>query len=141
MVGEAITGLGIFKTLLDTAKGLNDIHDATIRNSVAIELQEKILTAYEAHAALLQRVRALEEEVASLKTWDTEKQRYELVELHGGSLAYAVKESMRGSEPPHYICASCYQQGHKSLLQGMDVYHGGHQLHCPRCQLKIVHSH
>ena len=45
MASELIAGLGLFKTMLDMAKGLKDISDAAVRNAAVIDLQEKILAA------------------------------------------------------------------------------------------------
>jgi hypothetical protein len=64
---------------MDIAKGLKDINDATVRNAAVIELQEKILAAQAEQTALVVRVGELEKEVADLKAWDAEKQRYELI--------------------------------------------------------------
>jgi predicted SprT family Zn-dependent metalloprotease len=53
-----------------------------------------------------------------LEAWETEKERYELKGLGtGGPFAYALKEDAKGADPAHYICASCYQRGEKSILQ------------------------
>jgi hypothetical protein len=52
VVAEAVAGLGIFKSLLDSAKALKDMSDAVARNGAVIELQEKILVAREAQTAL-----------------------------------------------------------------------------------------
>ena len=106
--------------MLDMAKGLKDINDSAIRNAAVIELQEKILAAREAQSALLDQVSELEKEVARLKAWEAEKERYELKALRDGDeppIAYALKEAMAGTEYPHWICATCYQQNKKSLLQ------------------------
>jgi hypothetical protein len=74
--------------------------------------------------------------VTELETWDAEKKRYELKEVGLGSLAYVVKESMRGAEPAHQICAYCYQRGHKRILQpGSTGY--GKGLFCPDCKTTI----
>jgi hypothetical protein len=53
MVAEVLAGLGAFKTMFDMAKALKDINDAAIRNGAVIELQEQILGAQVAQAALL----------------------------------------------------------------------------------------
>lgn len=119
MASEFITGLGIFKSLLDTAKGLKDINDTAIRNAVAIELQEMILTAREQQAAALERVSTLEKEVARFEAWETEKQRYELQEVpgHNKILAYALKPEAQGTEPAHWVCATCFKDRKASILQ------------------------
>jgi hypothetical protein len=117
MAAELLTGLGIFKTLLDSAKGLKDINDAAVRNGAIVELQEKILTAQEQQAALVQRVRDLEKVVAEFEAWDREKERYQLTDFGGGTFAYVLKPAMADGEPAHRICAHCYEQRRKGLLQ------------------------
>src|SRR5580704_2382399 len=103
MVGEVFAGLGALKTAFDIAKGLKDIDDAARRNAAVIELQEKILTALSAQAELIETIGELKKRVVDLEAWETEKQRYELQDIWRGSLAYVIKESMRGSETPHKI--------------------------------------
>jgi hypothetical protein len=117
MVGEILASLGAFKTMLDMAKALKDINDATIRNGAVIELQEQILAAQETQTAALERIRELKEEVASYETWSAEKQRYELKAVHPGAFAHVLKPAMSSSEPPHWLCAKCYQDRKKYLLQ------------------------
>jgi rubrerythrin len=141
--------------LLSSLKVLKDMTQATVemRDIVAfrerlIEIQPKIIDAYDAairaqidRSALLEQIRELEKQVAGFEAWEAEKQRYELVKLHAGALAFRVKESMRGAEPEHYICASCYQEGKKSILQGFTDYLNENSLTCPRCKTKTVHSY
>jgi hypothetical protein len=137
MVAEVFAGIGAIKTAFDIAKGLKDIDDATRRNAAVIELQEKILTAREAQSTLLERISELEKKVASFETWESEKQRYELKDVGRGSLAYAVKESMRNAEPPHQICVTCYQHGKKSPLQPSAIMYARHLI-CPECKTDLV---
>lgn len=133
MVGEAMAGLSVFKSLLNGAKGLKDLNDAAVRNAAVIELQENILTAQAAQAALIERIRELEEEVARLETWKAEKQRYQLTELPPGIYVYRVKEEARGTEPPHSLCATCYANDKKSILQSDEPINGRTKMHCPSC--------
>jgi hypothetical protein len=65
MVAEVFAGFAGLKSIMDTLKGFKDIGDANTRNAVAVELQEKILAAYNAQTALTERVGELEKEVAS----------------------------------------------------------------------------
>ena len=101
----------------DLAKGLKDIDDATRRNAAVIELQEKILAAHRAQLELAERARELEKQLASFEQWDTEKEKYELKEIYPETFAYVLKETARGTEPSHSICAACYQMRKKSILQ------------------------
>lgn len=134
MAAELITGLGVFKTLMDMAKGLKGINDATVRNGAIVELQEKILAAQEQQAALVQRVRDLEKQVTEFEAWDREKERYELTDFGCGTFAYVLKPSMANGETPHRICAHCYQQRRKSILQSHGRFSSGREkVDCPAC--------
>jgi Zn finger protein HypA/HybF involved in hydrogenase expression len=145
MVVDLFTGLGVFKSLYDSAKALKDINDATIRNGAIIELQEKILAAREAQSSLLERINELEKEVANFKAWETEKQKYEMKVLSPGSIVYALKAQAQGTEPAHYICANCYEDRKKSILQRKPANALGRQhfgekdsYDCPKCHASIT---
>lgn len=138
MAAEILAGLSSLKTAFDIAKGLKDINDAAIRNGAVIELQEKILAAREQQSALLDRIGALEAEVASLKAWDTEKQRYELKNIGNGAVAYMLKATARGSEPPHWLCPNCYAAGKQAFYQPTGAELGRAQVYrCQGCQGNI----
>lgn len=139
MVGEVLASFSLFKSMMDTVKGLKDINDAAVRNTVAIELQEKILAAQEAQSALVQQVRDLEKEVVSLKEWDAEKQKYELTEVSSGAFAYMLKPEACGSEPPHWLCTTCYENHKKSFMQGMGRTKKNDEkiFYCPRCKAEV----
>ena len=138
MAGELLAGLGAFKAMFDLAKGLKDVSDATARNAIAIELQEKILTAQAEQSALIERVGELETQVAEFEAWDADKQRYELKEIASGQFAYALKPEAAAGEPPHMLCANCYNQNHKAILQMETRNPGRHQVHfCQSCSGEI----
>ena len=134
MVGELFDGLGAFKTMLDLAKGLKDLNDATARSAVAIELQEKILAAQGQQAVLIEKVGQLEKHVADLEAWDTDKHRYELKEFASGQFAYALKPEAAAGDPAHMLCANCYAHNEKSILQTETRFPGRHDVtFCPNC--------
>ncbi|HEX9789848.1 MAG TPA: hypothetical protein VGA60_04220 [Kiloniellales bacterium] len=138
MASELLASLGLFKSMLDTAKGLKGINDAAIRNAAVIELQEKILTAQEQQMALVERVGELEKEVARSKTWGTEKQRYSLTQCAPGAFAYVVKRSEARGEPGHALCAACYERGIKSILQtNGSMMLIKHAWVCPSCRAEV----
>ena len=137
VVAEAISGLSGLKTAFDIARTLKDLDDRARRNAAVIELQESILSAQAAQATLIEKVRDLEAEMARMKTWDTDKQRYELKDLWKGFFAYILKEGMENGETPHAICTNCYQNRFKSILQnsGHPVIHD-RSWDCPSCKSK-----
>jgi hypothetical protein len=117
VVAEAAMGITAFKAMMDITKGIKDIDDRTRRNEAVIELQEKILGAQAAQSTLVDHVSELEKELATLKAWDADKKRYKLTALQPGVVAYSLKEGMEDGEPVHQLCASCFNDNHKSFLQ------------------------
>jgi len=121
---EIAAGITSLRATLHIAKMMISLRDAEAFRAESIELQETILRALdsgiearEAYAKQLNVVGELEEEVARLKAWDAEKRRYELKAVGAGAVAYVLKPGDRGTEPPHWLCATCFQQGKKSFLQ------------------------
>jgi hypothetical protein len=142
---------------LSSLKAAKDIADAMIslRDTVAfqaklIEFQGKLIDANNAafaaqdeRTALLERMRDLEKQVTDLKAWDTEKQRYELKDIYDGvSFAYVLKPHTPSAEPPHWLCAKCYQEGKKSILQrSEETADPGDRLpfwKCPTCAARVM---
>jgi hypothetical protein len=116
-IAAAVTGI---RSALDIAKAMVGLRDAETFRSKSIELQtvileslDKAIEARESYAAQLDQIRALEAEVARLKEWNAEKQNYELKGIGSGSVAYMLKPETRGSEPPHWLCPTCFAQGKK----------------------------
>lgn len=145
-MGSIGAALGSLKAAGEIAKSLIDLHDATKINSKVIELQSVILSAQsgalDAQAAqrtLLDRIGELEEEMARMEAWDAEKQKYELAERVPGEsiFAYRLKEDTKGTEPPHWICATCYERGTKSILQKQPAVGRRTGHHCPACKTTL----
>ncbi|WGJ14133.1 hypothetical protein QEV83_15975 [Methylocapsa sp. D3K7] len=142
MTAEIFAGLSAFKTMFDMAKALQDIHDTTARDRAVIDLQKEILSAQSAQFSLVERIRALEKEVANFETWDAEKQQYELKDLGWSAFAYMLKPDARGTKPPHWICAHCYGERRVEIIQRTRIKSGGGGgFFCPRCHNELRPSH
>ena len=144
-VGEISAAISSLKAAFDLTKAMKDVRDATIIQGTVFELQRIIMEAQEsaidaraAHASKVDRVAELEKEVANLKTWGSEKQRYELKDLRRGFFAYIPKVGEERGEPAHALCTNCYQKGVKSILQcsGHAIVHD-RTWDCPACKTKI----
>ncbi len=138
-----ITGL---KTAGEIAKGLLHLHSLTEVQTKVIDLQSAILAAQSSalaaqseQSSMVQRIRDLEEEITRMKAWEETKQRYQLISPWNGCHVYALKESSKGPEPPHWICAQCYEDGRKSILQNAQRHERRifHTIKCFRCNLEI----
>lgn len=138
---SALTSLNAAK---DIAQAMIGLRDTAAFQTKLIEFQRKLieannaaLAAQEERSVLLARIATLEQQVARLETWHTEKQNYELKEVASGAFAYVLKQSARGSEPEHWLCAQCYQNNKKSILQvhRRDVSYEYHQ--CSECHAEV----
>lgn len=125
---------------LTIAKGMKSIDDQVKLNDAIYKLQEAILSAQQISisnqnemAALIQSKRELEEQISRFSAFEAEKSRYELNKLAGGGLVYSIKEETRNGEPVHHLCASCYEQSKKSIIQADEGLHAI----CPSCKIKI----
>jgi len=132
--------LAPLKTATDTAKGLIEVRDAVKWGEISADLYAQIYAAYQGaiaaqqqQAAMLEENRSLGERIAQLENWETEKQRYVLQQLPTGTFAYALKPEYAHGEPPHYLCANCYQVGKKRILQT-----SGLMLVCHDCGSQIL---
>lgn len=142
MVAEVFAGISGFKTMLDIVKSFKDTNDAAIRQAIALDLGEKILDARQNQEALIEERRGLKEKLASFERWYIEKERYELKAIYTGSYAYTLKKDKQDGEPPHWLCANCYQRGTKSFLQYKSAGIGRsdfnkHIYGCPECDAEV----
>jgi hypothetical protein len=148
-----LSAIGTIATSLNAAvnitKAMKDLSEWSTAQTQVIELQRTILEAQsgifaanEERHALIERVVHLEKEIGELKTWDAEKQRYEL-KAFGSGFAYEVKPDAKGTEPTHQICANCYARGKKSFLQQVPTNVARAQLgmgtvyRCPDCKTDL----
>lgn len=133
-MGEMFAGLSAIKTAFDLALGLKNIQDAPSRDRAINELGEKILAARGAQASLLDEISDLERDLLRLKAWDSDRERYVLNEVSPGVFAYTLRKGKEGGEPPHMLCANCYQHREKSILQATQEIRKSRRVHiCPNC--------
>jgi len=146
----AISGvLQSFNAISNIGKALLGMRDAAKINEKVIELNHEILSVYQsAHAvlaqqsAMLEEKRALEKKITDLETWNAEKEKYQLADVrtqyaqYGHVWAYVLKKDASSTEPEHYLCQNCYQDGRKSILQ--EEMRGSTEiLLCQRCGSEI----
>jgi Zn finger protein HypA/HybF involved in hydrogenase expression len=146
MVIEAFGALGAIKSASDTVKSLIELRDISLVHTKAIELQRQILAAQEAalnarerEESLITRIRALEEEIAQSKAWDAEADDYELKQIATGAFAYTRQINTSSAEPPHWLCAKCFGQHKKSILQFQTQTGDRRAVYrCPECTSAVI---
>lgn len=145
-VGLIAGAVSSLKAANDIAKGMLTLRDGALIQGKVIELQSAILDAQsgvfaanQERSTLIERVGELEKQITRLEAWEAEKQRYHLAEAGPGTFAYLSKPDFGRTEPPHYICANCYQSGKKSILSHHDTGMGN-LLNCSGCGAKMMIS-
>lgn len=146
MYAEIVAAVQSTKTLAELIKAANGLSNYVELLTAVSTVQEKLsqalvsnLESAEKQAALAERVRELEKQIAEVENWERQMQRYVLFEFSTGALAYAIKPGMEQGEPLHYLCASCVDKKQKSTLQPV---RDGHNLRCNPCgtEIKIINS-
>lgn len=133
------------KTAFDIAKAISEMKSMTDVQGKVIELQQAILaaqssamTANAEQFAALEELRKLKEELEKTKGWELEKSRYRLFQGSSGGVVYAVRQScQKENEPPHYLCANCFEQGRKSILNNHTGSTGFNNWLCPVCKAQF----
>jgi hypothetical protein len=133
-----------FSAAQNIAKGFLDLKSITDVQSKVIELQAVIMSAQNTalaaqaeHAALLNKLQELKSELATLQRWEDERQNYHLVAVDTGVFAYELTKESASAEPMHWLCANCFAQGEKSILQSAGDVWGTTKHECARCKSHI----
>jgi len=148
MVGitELSALMGALNGAKDLAQSMVGLRDTAAVQSKVFEImnlmldaQTRAFAAQEERSALVQKIGELEKKISNLEDWEAEKKRYELkkVGFGGTAIVYELKPDMADGELPHSVCAHCYQNGEKSILQG-DRAGGDTYLVCPRCKTRLL---
>ena len=144
-IAAFVTALGHATNI---AKALIHARDEAKRSDLAVEfnqalidVQTKQLAVVEKNQALLAANEALNKKLAEYDQWEKEKTKYVLRQLPSGGFVYALDPAQKPSDPPHWICAHCYQDHCKSILQtaGIETGERTHLWVCPRCKTRIIH--
>ena len=128
----------------DIAKGLQSIHNeeqifeatSDLRKRI-LDIQGSALTLQENHFSLLQQKTDLEKRLLEYEKWEDTASQYALKKLAARSFVYVPNESNKSPKPMHYLCAKCYGDRKKSILQTIYVGMGGDRLFCPECKTRF----
>ena len=120
-------------SIIDNAKEIVSL----VQKLEDIELYRKIVELEGEIIELIREKREIEQQLTQLSDWETEKQRYVLVNPWEGAAVYALKEESKGNDAPHWICTNCYQKNIKSMLNQMDGTRGFTKVVCPVCNAQM----
>jgi hypothetical protein len=141
MATDFSIALGLLKTITGAAKRLADTREEVKVNEVAIQLQgivldlqSEMMMIQSDYQQVLRSKDELEKKLIEQENWHNERARYHLKKVGDGVFVYALKDGKATTEPAHWICAHCYEEQKKSILQ-RNPYP---TWLCPRCKTKIV---
>ncbi|CAN5336608.1 hypothetical protein BH10PSE7_BH10PSE7_16550 [soil metagenome] len=123
-LSQAMALVSALKSAGEITQAMVGIRDGAKLQSKVIELNGIILSAQNSALAsnidqmrLLEQIRSLEEKLMRLEDWGAEKQRYELKEVGKGCRAYTLKTDVENAQNEHCLCANCFEDRRKSVLQ------------------------
>ena len=99
-----------------------------------IDLQQQVLAMQVEYSSALADKNELEKKLAEAERWELEREKYELCEIVSGNFAYVSKSSGGTGPPKHYICANCYEDKKKSILNTDYIMGENAGYSCPRCK-------
>ncbi|MGL4286013.1 MAG: hypothetical protein ACRCVA_06710 [Phreatobacter sp.] len=82
-----------------------------------LQAHSRVLLAQYEQLDLVKAIDKLEADAAHAVGWRQEASRYVLRDFGGGTYAYDLKPGEERGEPPHLLCARCFQADRKSILQ------------------------
>lgn len=136
--------LGAVKNIIDLVGKLRDGVSKERPEAISqlyanvLDIQHQLLTAQSRESELLSQCRALEEQIAHSKSWQVETSRYVLRSV-GGGVVRQRKTTHATGDPPHWLCANCFEEQRKSYLQkDPKIVDGRHVWKCPRCSTAVV---
>jgi hypothetical protein len=132
------------KAALQIAQGINSLNSETEKNAAIIDVQRNVVDAQRGLSSALETIDQLEREIARLKEWAKEKERYELRAIGDRAVAYAEKASIENPTTPHWLCQPCFDKSEKSAMQFQNVVSpiGGLGMfgvwRCNRCHADVL---
>lgn len=143
MIIETVAVLAGIKHAIDIGNQAKDAVSISDKQEKIEALVSKLVDIRIATLDLIEENRLLKIEQDKRAGFELERKRYILHELAPGVLVYRFNDSLAASNdqvstPPHYLCASCFDQGKKGYLQRSTQDYAGTHYRCSLCSTEIV---
>ena len=142
MYSEIHAAIQSLKVITQIVSANRDLANYNELASLTAALNEKLLDATSAaleskekEAALLAKVRELEEIIAEKEDWVDRSSKYKLVVVGAeeNNFVYAFQPSGEADKPRHWACSKCFEIKKISILNQRQHTH----YYCPNCELII----
>lgn len=102
------------------------------------DAREEMMELQVQYSAILSRCTELESQLLAKDQFAQEKQNYHLHRFASGGLVYRFQPPDNSNIPAHDLCAHCFQNNVKSILQFNGYENAFHKYSCPRCQTVVL---
>ena len=154
MLKETIDAAKLIKNAFDTVSKLNDditklkeLGESNVKavelTQIAINLQQLVISLQKDLWALQIENRALEDQISKVREFEIEKMVYSPFQFATGAVVYRSNKSItnaNGEAVFHYLCADCYNQGKKSILQPAEIVNSYKTMKCHCCSSVILYE-
>ena len=141
-ISTALTSISIakdFAALVLSRKIDSAVTDKAIElQGAIIGLQSTLLEIQIENQSLIDEKNTLKQQLLEMENWNSDAANYELKEIASGVFVYSVKLNQAAAIPNHWLCANCYYEKKKSILQRANQSMVGTEYFCPRCNSKFL---
>lgn len=119
---NAVPGLTATKTAVDLVEKVKhlaakpDTDQTALKKQIA-DLYMEIIVTKQAYMALYDALLDLQQKEKKAQRFQAEAGRYAMTRTELGSIIYSLRPECAGGNPPHDLCAACFEKEIKSVLQ------------------------
>lgn len=142
MFSEISAAIASTKAALELAKAVSDLSNRNELIAAVSEVNSKLfeataiaLQSQERQGALIEEVRQLKDQLATLSNWQELSANYQLqaVGAFKSDFVQVYRPKNEAVEPRHWACAKCFQERKLFFLSGVDRFYYA----CPNCGTRI----
>lgn len=137
LIGLAGATGGAIKTVAEGVQAAKEMVSRKDPDLVALkklisDLYDELIVAKKTQMLQQDALMELRDKTKKSEAFQAEKLRYALTRTEMGGMIYALRPEDARGEPPHDLCATCFQDEIKSVLQRVEF----NTLECKRCQTR-----
>ena len=139
LLPDAVESIRQLATILNGLRKSKDLSStqAQVQINRSAELVNdalsKAINSQMTQLELTKKLEELQRKVHEFERWESEEKKYSL-RCYSGQYVYQLKaELVNADRPNHYLCANCYDERKKSILQ----YRHGTIYVCHRCSNSV----
>lgn len=148
VIAEGTALITSIKGTIDIVKGLKASYDARTITQAETEILEQLFTIraealalQEKHLTVIHEKEELTKKLMEFERWEKTEAEYEFKQIVRGTYAYSFKKSQQSTIPSHWLCANCWNDRKKSVLQAEFDTGEEAKYFCPECKFSFHFYH